>query len=332
MADIDNESDNKRKRSELSSISELDTSGNTSTTPNKEKKQKKKKNKSSRKEVDSESMKGGDQSAEPGLCPSEMNRQLAEINKKLSNVITRDDGFLRSLIKEVFKQMKDELLQSVSHRIDILEGRLFDKEEENDKLKKEIYTLNKEIDEQKTENHNLSEQLETINLTTESKLNDIEQYSRKNNIRISGIPEIGIESAETTTGLVVQKLNSSIEALNLKIDDIDVAHRLGKKQNGTHRQIIIKFHSRMKRDTILKNRRVFKNTNIFVSEDLTKTNQHVLACIRKKSPDEVDRSWSKGGRLFYKAKSDPDTVIEVTFKEFQQWIDLPWPKRVADSQ
>ena len=56
----------------------------------------------------------------------EITRQLTEINKKLSNVITKGDGTLREMIKEVFQQMKDEFLRSVSHRIDILEGKLFE--------------------------------------------------------------------------------------------------------------------------------------------------------------------------------------------------------------
>ena len=43
-------------------------------------------------------------------------------------------------------------------------------------------------------------------------------------------------------------------------------------------------------------------------------------------PEEVDQSWSKGGRLFYKPISDPTSVIEVQYKDFQAWIDLPWPK------
>ena len=82
----------------------------------------------------------------------------------------------------------------------------------------------------------------------------------------------------------------------------------------------------MKRDELLRKRRELKGTNIFTSEDLTPTNQLVLACMRKKMPDEVDRAWSKGGKLFYKLKSDKDTIIEVLYKDYQSWIDLPWPE------
>ena len=88
----------------------------------------------------------------------------------------------------------------------------------------------------------------------------------------------------------------------------------------------------MKRDEILKNRRLFKGTNIFICEDLTKTNQLVLTCPRKKMPDEVDQSWSKGGRLYYKLKRDTDTVLELSYQDFQTWTDLPWPVKEDDKK
>lgn len=96
-----------------------------------------------------------------------------------------------------------------------------------------------------------------------------------------------------------------------------------KKKKDKPRQIIVKLNSRMKRDEILRIRRDLKGTNIFVSEDLTPTNNHVLACLRKKMSDEVDHAWSKGGRLFYKLKSNANKVIEVLYKDYQSWIDLP---------
>ena len=122
-------------------------------------------------------------------------------------------------------------------------------------------------------------------------------------------------------------MNEVFPDLDLQPSHIDIAHRMGKHQKDKHRQIIVKFNSRMKKDQITRKRKLLKGTDIFISEDLTPTNQLVLACIRRKMPDEVEQSWSKGGRLYYKLKSDLDTVIEVTYKDFQTWINLPWPER-----
>lgn len=320
MADMESESEAKRKRSELSSISELDTSSNSPKTDTKPKK-KKSKSMSGKKQTEHNTNEGKSTEADSSI---EMTRQLSEINKKLSNVITKDDGFLRELIREMFQQMKDEFLKSVSHRIDILEGKLFEKEEENDRLRNAIAGLNKEIDSQKSENLKLLEQLERNSVAADERINDLEQYGRRNNIRINGIPEAGEESPEKTSKVVIETLNRYIENLDLKREEIDIAHRLGKKKEGRHRQIILKFQSRMKRDTVLNNRKVFKGSDIFVNEDLTRINQQVLACVRKKMTDEVERAWTRNGRVFYKTKTD--TVLEVKYKEFQHWIDLPWPQ------
>lgn len=345
------EQDITRKRKEISSISELDTSGAAFSSPNtdflsKKQKRKKKKNKDedtvkqqdSKKEQYSDEKADKEQLVDVRKQLTEINKKISnvmtrdDINKKLSNVITKDDGFLRSLIREIFQEIKVEFLNSVYNRLEILEGRLFERDEENDRLKKSIDTLTETIDnqkqliqQQKVENKKLQDEIGATNTEIEDKLNDLEQYSRKNNIRVSGIPELGSEAAEVTTEKIIETLNDKIPDLHLLKDHIDVAHRIGGKRKGSQRQIIVKLSSRMKRDEILKNRKMFKGTQIFINEDLSKTNQLVLTCIRKKMPDEVDQAWSRGGRLYYKLKSNINRVIEVPYKDFQSWIDLPWP-------
>ena len=178
-------------------------------------------------------------------------------------MLWKDDGFPRDIIKEIFQQMKDEFLLSVYKRIEILEGRLFEKDQDNykllgsiDQLKQQIEENNSKIEEQKVENQKLREQIEKTNQNFESKMNDMEQYSRKNSVRISGIRETGFESAEETIENVTETLNKAFKHLNLQNEHINIAHRLGKKKNvphaTEHRQIIVKFHSRMIKDSILK--------------------------------------------------------------------------------
>lgn len=339
MADIDPQSLKKRKKSDLSSISELSVSelDTSSNSPKTKVKQKKKKSKGAsgklfKPQTESDNSEQVDRDTGSDTKMSiEMNKQLSEINKKLSNVVTRDDGFLRDLIRDIFQQMKDEFLKSVSHRIDILEGKLFEKDQENESLKREIHDLNKSLDYQKTENEKLVDQIQKVNEAAEEKINDLEQYGRRNNLRITGIPEQRDveETAEMTTRIVLEKLNDSIETLDLERFEIDIAHRLGQKRANSHRPIIIKFQSKMKRDAVLRSRKVFKGSKIFVNEDLTRKNQLALACVRKKMPDEVDKVWTRNGHIFYKNKTNH--IHEVKYKDYQDWFDLPWLKPEDDS-
>ena len=83
--------------------------------------------------------------------------------------------------------MKDEFLKSVSHRIDILEGKLFEKDKANNDLKKEIADLKTDVDsrkaeiqDQKAEKENLLRLIEKKAEAAEEKINDLEQYDRRN--------------------------------------------------------------------------------------------------------------------------------------------------------
>ena len=107
MADEELLVSKKRKGSDLSS--ELDTSVNSpeKATKLKQKKQIKKKSKV----IPEKSTEVTEGDKKEQKMAAEINKQLEAINKTLSNVITRDDGFLRDLIREVFQQMKTEFLQ-----------------------------------------------------------------------------------------------------------------------------------------------------------------------------------------------------------------------------
>ena len=235
--------------------------------------------------------------------------------------VSSDNG-LKELIVDVFKQMKNELLKSVFHRIEILKTNLFDKNEENEKLKKEVESLKSDLNLRKEELIKTQQRIEVEVEKTQESFNDLEQYGRRNNIRINGLEEIGNETAESTTGNVVKTLNNLIPGANIRREDVDIAHRLGKK-DAKKRPVIVKFVSRMKKESVLKQRRNLKGTGIFLNEDLTRINQHVLACLRKKMPDEVTDAWSSNGTMFVKNKLD--NVRKVQFHEFNHWIDLPWP-------
>ena len=226
-----------------------------------------------------------------------MNKQLKMINNKLSNVLTKDDPNLKTMIKEIIQQMKEELIAYVSRKIEVLEGRLFDKEEENENLKSDIETLNKQIEEQNEEYKTLKRATEKSKNKTDETINNLEQYGRRNNLRIYGIQENNTEDAETTADVVVQTLNNKIENLNLAKQQIDISHRMGKQTNanGKHRQIIVKFVSRMTREKIMSRKKQLKGTNIFIGEDLTRLNNRVLTSIHKnknKNDIKKNKKWN----------------------------------------
>ena len=165
----------------------------------------------------------------------------------------------------------------------------------------------------------------------EETVNDLEQYGRRNSVRIFGIEENKNETCEETAKIAAEVLNHHIPDLFIRRQDVDIAHRLPQKKPGPRpRPIIMKFVSRMTRDLAFRGRKHLKGTNLYINEDLTRVNQHILACVRKKQSDEVESAWSNNGRIYY--KHHEKSVHEVEYKDYKHWSELNWPKEKAGSR
>ncbi|KAH3804001.1 hypothetical protein DPMN_132274 [Dreissena polymorpha] len=67
----------------------------------------------------------------------------------------------------------------------------------------------------------------------------------------------------------------------------------------------------------MRNATLLKGSGIFLNEDLTKLNAEVLASVRWKDPENVQRAWSFEGKLYarFKAKT---TLTELTTNIFKR--------------
>ena len=135
--------------------------------------------------------------------------QMALILDKLTNLETKVDN--------IAKQNEE--------RLEKLEGRVFDVEQKQDGLEK----VAKDI----VRNQTLKDEL-VAGLESEVKLNtakglDNEQYQRNFNIRIFNLEENESETIEQCEEKVIKLFNEKL-GVNVKIDDIDVLHRLGPKR------------------------------------------------------------------------------------------------------
>ena len=135
----------------------------------------------------------------------------------------------------------------------------------------------------------------------------LEQYGRRETIRISGVPEIENEDNDTsiTRGLVIETIKKiDVDVSN---DMISAAHRIGKRNSNYARQIICKFVSRQPKEQIMKNRYKAKGSDIFINEDLTPLRSKLLNYIKKNVPNVVQKSvHSIGGKIACKFSNDTD--------------------------
>ena len=326
---------NKRKRS-VTSTSEVDTSMNVDQETNKSmvdeqsNKADKKKTKSTKKKA--KKAKKADSSDDEWIDESfkdSIQSQLAEISVCLTKVVSKTEietifsKLFEKKLREMITDIKDKIIESVTHKIEVLEGELHGTNIENEKLRSKIQKLEKDIEMTDETVNKLQRSLEDTDRAFYGRSNELEQYSRRNNIRIWGIPEKvdgeKYESMETTVSLVVKTLNEKM-GLNLENRDIDIAHRIGKKMpNQPDRCIIAKFTSRLNKMKSLKDRKKkLQGTNIKIQEDLTKLNLAVLKATWKN--DDVERSWTTEGAIYVKWVGSGN-IKKLGFNEYSEWLE-----------
>ena len=303
------------KRKYSSSASELDTSKNTSvSTPTEVKPKKKKKGKAKKQKM-------ADETKEELKL---LTKSIDEINKKLNNILTKDNkAIIREIITETLDQMKDKLVGSIIKRLDNMEGEMHERALENATLMKKIETMSSREETLTKERNKLKAELSQEVSLREKQTNELEQYGRRNNVRITGIDDSVAETAEMTTTKVVNLMNDKL-SMSVSEHDVDISHRMGKFDQNKKRPIIVKFTRRHVQHDVMKNAKMLRGTGIYINEDLTKLNAKVLTAVRVKDKDNVARAWSFQGKLFLKYVTDQ--IEEVKYKDFAYWLNKDWPK------
>ena len=126
----------------------------------------------------------------------------------------------------------------------------------------------------------------------ENKYNEIEQYSRRNCLRIYGMPET---TGEVTDDLVINLARDKLE-VTLSAADIDRSHRIGRNLQDKTRAVIVKFTNYRARSSVIKARRKLKGSGTAICEDLTKSNLKLLKATADHK--DVKSAWSLDGKIF----------------------------------
>ena len=193
--------------------------------------------------------------------------------------------------------LTNQRLDNLSKEIaDLKESLEFTQEETEGKFSK----LNEKITSMERNLFSLKKDIEVIQTTKpswaieiENKLVDLEDRSRRNNLRINGIKEGKNETWEECE----ERVNCFLEEkLDMDTSEIWIerAHRVGEKKRGQERQIVVQFNSYKNKLDILRNCKKLKGTNFSIFEDFSKE----TASIRKEKWKEVLKN-RKDGKISY---------------------------------
>ena len=140
-------------------------------------------------------------------------------------------------------------------------------------------------------------------------MDDLEQYSRRSCIRISGIDEVTDENTDEIVLQLAKRLD-----VELNPSDIDRSHRVGARKSTSAadaidtdrqpilpREIIVKFKSYQLAYRFLKVGKPLRRNKegIYINEDLTQTRKSLAyECRQLKQDRKISNTWVYNGNIF----------------------------------
>ena len=143
--------------------------------------------------------------------------------------------------------------------------------------------------------------------------NDCEQYSRRHNIRIRGLK---IPEDANVPEFVATWINTTLDFPNITSDDITAAHPLPVRKTGPPHEssassippILVRFHRKDLRDSVISARKVLKKSNVSIADDLTGLNAQLLK--RLQNSERLLGAWSWKGKIYAKLSETKNVVVK----------------------
>ena len=148
----------------------------------------------------------------------------------------------------------------------------------------------------------------------ETKTDALEQYSRRNSLRIYGIEE---KEHEDPAEIIVN-LTSKDMGIDIQSSALDRVHRVGKKSDsGRSRPLLVKFATYRDREKVYRAKARLKEQphgRIFVNEDLTRPRAQLLYQARQLKKERIILDcWSHDGQIL--VKNSHGRIIPINSKE-----------------
>ena len=140
--------------------------------------------------------------------------------------------------------------------------------------------------------------LENKIIDLEIQNNNVDQYSRRNDVEISGIPQ------SVSDNQLEEKVVDILKAIDVNIttNEIEACHRLGKKKKNVIAPVINKKHclktlrNKKKLMSIDKNSIGIPNANLFIGENLTPASSKLaFNCRKLKRDGEIEKCYTING-------------------------------------
>ena len=237
--------------------------------------------------------------------PSTRNTKQAEmelaanIREEVSRVIQNDD-IISKLVNAIKLTLVDELTKKVSEALTA--SFEFELHARDERIKK----------------------LETQLLDIHDKLDESDQYSRRNCLLFHGVEENKNENTVNVISAICEnKFN-----IKLHENDVDRSHRLSSSKGNKPRGIIVKFTNYNIRDRIYRARKSLRHldgTPLFVHESLTKQRSDLFWKVKSGYASLVKSVWTQDGRIIALLKEGNRKLTLSRLKDLEKLDQLMSP-------
>ncbi len=231
---------------------------------------------------------------------TEVEEQISKLKKEFTDLSTeiedlrRENDSLRNS-----KQIGENTIEQLQHEIEDLE----------DRNNHSTSRLHLQLQEKDTH----------IRLMME-KIDQLEQGTKMSNIKITGIIE---EEEEDIKAKVVDLIRDQLKVYSIKLEDINEAGRMGKKNHTKTRDVIVKFNHSILRDTIYRKRKQLRRSDnpVYINEDLTQYRSQLFFEARKlRKKGKLFGAWTQGGNVMVKQKQNDIPTVVSNYNQLKSII------------
>ena len=200
------------------------------------------------------------------------------------------------------------------------------------KLQPLLHTITTLQEENKHMSNSMKEMEHNL-VITHKKIDELEPYSRLNNLVFAGlgitnyseaasVPETSasVPDNSTSTESAILNLINTILQIPMTPEAISIAHRLKPKRASTSTPppIIVKFVSRKVRNTVYSARRLLRGSGIYINEDLTSNVADLYRQARLMLKQKlIFGCWTSGGMLYAKKTRESEPIRLATKTDLQ---------------
>lgn len=209
--------------------------------------------------------------------------KMANVNNDLASQV----ALILDRLAKMDEKM-DAMVKSSNERLAVVEGKVHDIQEKQDSFEKEINDVRR--------NQELGSEM-AVGIEYETKMNtekgrDNEQYQRNFNIRIINLNESENETIYECEEKVMQLFNEKL-GVKVKIDDIDVLHRLGPKKKNKKSDATSDTHIEPKNDDKSDDNVNGSEETMELGHENTRSDENKNTDLNESSPIDVSEGYSR---------------------------------------